>query len=182
MSSSSLSLIGFQALKALIILVAIVCGILEATEYYAWSSYVDEVNNSNYYAEIPKSRYFKKHSKVDGHVKIWYYIVIILTILGTSLANLDPLYSGAGLSCSSIQTTGHKKEFDNKIAQWTKLQCNLAVSSLVIGWLNTVLWLISLIVAWRTSGRDLNDSSPTPSLMFPSEVRHSGSGNGPIYF
>ncbi|RHZ79820.1 hypothetical protein Glove_140g114 [Diversispora epigaea] len=209
------SLIGFQALKALIVLVAIVCGILEATEYYAWSSYIDEINNSGLYPDFntPKSKYFKKYSNIDGHVRIWYYIVIILTILGTtvylsqvrwiwknktiiltieifyftlwfsaSLANLDPLYSGSGFNCSSIRTdTGN--DSINKIAQWTKLQCSLALSSLIVGWFNVLLCLISSIIAWKTAGVDLDNDSPdsfSPNIFDDSRITRIRS-SGPFF-
>jgi len=77
----------FQLLKLSQLLIAIVCAILEVTEYFAYSNYVDELNASGKYPNfhMTKADYFANTTLYNGQIKIWYYIAIILTIVSISV-------------------------------------------------------------------------------------------------
>lgn len=85
---------------------------------------------------------------------------------------MDPWYSGSGLKCNMEPD---KNVVVNKIIQWTKLQCNLAVSSLAIGWFTTFLCLITLFLAWKLIKSRISKipspDPPTPPIY--DEIKHT---------
>lgn len=73
----------FRLLKVFQVLVTIICGVLEVTEFITYSIYVDDVNSSGLYSvRLSKLEYIEKTNTNDGQVKIFYYIVIFLTLIG----------------------------------------------------------------------------------------------------
>ncbi|CAG8475972.1 5064_t:CDS:2 [Acaulospora morrowiae] len=139
----------FRVLKICIVLVAIVCGILEAVEYYAWTNYVDSVNGSGSYSnfKLDKSKYFQTLNlsyggQVHGQIKIWYYVVIIITVVGTTfyLSSFQRVWD-YGIRLLLIEI------FPDEAL----LLCRMAVSSIAISWFNVLLSLVSLLMAWKRS-------------------------------
>ncbi|RIB27187.1 hypothetical protein C2G38_2240306 [Gigaspora rosea] len=170
----------FRLFKAFQILVTIICGVIEAAEFIAYSSYVDDVNLSGFYnVQLSKLDYFENTNIVDGQVKIWYYIVIFLTLIGIKLcgtlglggiANFDPWYTGSGngLNCN-IASENTNNPIVIVIVNWEIFLCQLAIASLIVCWLNIGLLLLSLLISWR---RAIELSwILTPSSSFNDDIR-----------
>ncbi|GBC07132.1 hypothetical protein RclHR1_07280009 [Rhizophagus clarus] len=180
----------FLFVKLAQILVCLIVIILEATSYITWSNYVDEFNSSKLYPRIhiDKSLYFKKqplptHPSItyNGQVKIWYYVVIVITLLGT-IAYVSKyrwlwdhalrlilmelfffaLWFSAGVANFDPWYSGPglrcdliNTDFTNpqvtKLAELAQLQCSTDVASLSFGWINVGLYVISLLIARKRS-------------------------------
>ncbi|RIA88549.1 hypothetical protein C1645_774687 [Glomus cerebriforme] len=179
----------FLFVKLSQILVCIIVVILEATSYVTWSNYVDEFNSSKLYPQIVinKSMYFDKqhlpNSSItyNGQVKIWYYIVIVITLLGTvayvskyrwlwdhalRLILMElfffSLWFTSGVANLDPWYSGPglrcdliRTDYTNpqvtKLAELAQLQCNTDVASLSFGWINVGLYVISLYFARKRS-------------------------------
>ncbi|CAI2162103.1 19721_t:CDS:2 [Funneliformis geosporum] len=157
----------FLSIKISQLIVCIIVLILETVSFSAWSNYVDDLNESRLYPQIQitKSMYFEKQTlqtdqsiTYNGQVKIWYFIVIGVSLIVTGVANFDPWYSGPGLRCDIIRT-----EYTNpsiiKLAELAELQCNTLIASLSFGWINVGLHVVSLLFA-RKRASERNSRAP----------------------
>ncbi|CAB4478945.1 unnamed protein product [Rhizophagus irregularis] len=154
----------FKSLKILQLLLSFVIFIIEMIQIEIYCAYISENN-----LPIPKSSFFLKQDFYNGEVKIWYYIVIIVTLIGigyylsrfhkywgmgpniiidliffllwfvAGLANLSPVYSGSDLSCPLIQSN-----LDS--TQNLKLHCLYYIITLTLGWINTFLFLTTSVI------------------------------------
>ncbi|RIB06159.1 hypothetical protein C2G38_2148179 [Gigaspora rosea] len=127
----------FRPLKVFQILVTIICGVLEATEFIAYSIYVDDVNSSGLYSvRLSKLEYIEKTNTS-----------FFTLYLAAGIANLYT-ESGNGLNCN-IASENTNNPIITGIVDWRIFQCHLAIASLVVCWVNIGLLLLSLLISWR---------------------------------
>ncbi|KAF0366092.1 hypothetical protein F8M41_013662 [Gigaspora margarita] len=163
----------FRIFKALQILVTIICGVIEVAEFIAYSRYVDEVNLSGFYnVQLSNLEYFENTNIADGQVKIWYYIVIFLTIIGITvyLFNLRTLWNsrswwyllGVEFFFFTLYLSAGIANFDPwYTGSGNGLNCNIASENtnnpiiiVIVNWeiFLCQLAIASLIVCWLNIG------------------------------
>ncbi|CAG8570889.1 6636_t:CDS:2 [Cetraspora pellucida] len=129
----------FKSLRILHLIFTVICIILELVEAAAFAQFAPNEG-------IPVSAYFSgqiyQYNK-DGTqyyyngVKIFSYIVILLTLLDAGLANIYPTFQGYSYSCSSSSSYS--------VAQ----ECVSKLLFIVFGWIIGVLFVITSFLSYK---------------------------------
>ncbi|RHZ79790.1 hypothetical protein Glove_140g122 [Diversispora epigaea] len=179
----------FRFLRALQLVMSIICLTLQIISFSVWYSYIQ----SNDLSDGIES-FFKKNNKLYI-IKICYISIIFLTIIGTGcyvisfsklwwnkvnatmdifyfalwlssgLANLDPIYNGSS-SCKQYVDHDYVNLYDSYQPPWVGTACRTFIVGLAFTFLNAFLFLITLFLTLRLSDntgvRNTSDAPYSP--------------------